>query len=383
MTDPLVIVLLVGAGGAVDPTTSRTAAAMVRTLGPDYRVEVREVGAGEPGDADALAVEQRARATAVVELTWTDVNHRQALLRAHIGKTGRWVERTVGFRAVDADSERGRTLGFAAGSMLPQTAVGEQDDGPSAPPLSEATPRLRAPGSSPPPLPEAAAAASPEDLATAPVPSPKPPAPSSAPPTPPPSRTSERETTAPRPDRTEPTAHAEHVAAVEFLAVAAQGVGGDGEGIGGEGGVHWFPWNVMSLRIGGGFRAGSVNEAQASTFDTFATVGAVLHPWKGTLVRPFGLALRVDYRLEHDSLSRSSSDSLGSTTQARWLSGFDALADASWRLTADLEILVGFGLEDVIVPTHVVLQSATGITERVATLPPARLAVEAGLRWGL
>jgi hypothetical protein len=139
----------------------------------------------------------------------------------------------------------------------------------------------------------------------------------------------------------------------------------------------------MSLRIGGGFRAGSVNEAQASTFDSFASVGVVLHPWKTTLVRPFGLALRVDYRLEHDSLSRSSSDSLGPTTQARWLSGFDVLADASWRLSADLEILVGLGLEDVIVSTHVALQTMTGTPEQVATLPPTRLAVEAGLRWGL
>ncbi|MGH7438825.1 MAG: hypothetical protein ACRENE_24325 [Polyangiaceae bacterium] len=139
----------------------------------------------------------------------------------------------------------------------------------------------------------------------------------------------------------------------------------------------------MSLRIGGGFRAGSVNEAQASTFDTFASVGVVLHPWKATPARPFGLALRVDYRLEHDSLSRSASDSLGPTTQARWLSGFDALADASWRLTPDLEILVGLGVEDVIVSTDVALRSMTGTPEQVATLPPARLVVEAGLRWGL
>jgi hypothetical protein len=181
----------------------------------------------------------------------------------------------------------------------------------------------------------------------------------------------------------EPTVHAAHVAAVEFLGVAAYGVGGEGEGLGGGGGVHWFPWDVMSLRIGGGFRAGAVNEAQASTFDTFASGGVVVHPWKGTLVRPFGVALRVDYRLEHDSLSRSSSDSLGPTTQARWLSGFDVLADASWRLAGDLEILVGFGLEDVIVPTHVALQSPTGTPEQVATLPPVRLVVEAGLRWGL
>ncbi|MGH7434868.1 MAG: hypothetical protein ACRENE_04270, partial [Polyangiaceae bacterium] len=185
MTDPLVIVLLVGAGGAVDPTSSRTAAAMVRTLGPEYRVEVREVGAGEPGDADALAVEQRTHATAVFELTWTDVNHRQALLRAHIGKTGRWVERTVGFRTADAAAERGRTLGFASGSMLPQTAAGEPDEASAAPPSRDATPKPRPPGSSTPPSPEAPFGASPEDLETAPVPSPKSPEPKLAPSTPP------------------------------------------------------------------------------------------------------------------------------------------------------------------------------------------------------
>jgi hypothetical protein len=383
MTDPLVIVLLVGAGGAVDPTTSRTAAAMVRTLGADYRVDVREVGAATPGDADALAVEQRVHATAVIELTWTDENHRQAVLRAHIAKTGRWVERTVGFRTADAPIERGRTLGFAAGSMLPQTAAGEPEETPATAPSGDATPSPRAPGSSTPPSPEAPTGASPEDLGTPPVPSPKPPEPAPAPPRRPDSRTPGPEAAAPGPDHAAPTAHVGHRAAVEFLAVAAQAAGGDGQGIGGQGGVHWFPWDVLSLRIGGGFRAGSVSEAQASTFDTFASAGVVLHPWKATLVRPFGLALRVDYRLEHDSLSRSSQDSLGPTTQARWLSGFDLLADASWRLGADLEILIGFGVEDVLVPTHVALQTLTGTPEQVATLPPARLAVEAGLRWGL
>jgi hypothetical protein len=61
-------------------------------------------------------------------------------------------------------------------------------------------------------------------------------------------------------------------------------------------------------------------------------------------------------------------------TMDGWLSGIDAVADASWRFAPDVDALVGAGLE-AFPPTFV-----TEGGQRVTTLPPLRALVEAGLQ---
>src|ERR1700733_11188161 len=103
MTDPLALIVLVAAGDAANPTTI----AMARATGDALSgasVEVRETPA-EPTDADALAVERQSNVETVIELIWSDAEHRHVTLRVHLVTSHRWVERSIGFMSSDPASE--------------------------------------------------------------------------------------------------------------------------------------------------------------------------------------------------------------------------------------------------------------------------------------
>ncbi|MGH7436302.1 MAG: hypothetical protein ACRENE_11575, partial [Polyangiaceae bacterium] len=119
MNGPAVLVILVGAGEASDPTTAAMDRATRAALTDPTTVEVRESRASTPSDDEALAIGRLAHPMAIVELRWTEPTHRKAILRVHLTEESRWVARTIPFRASDAYAERGRTLGFAIASMLP------------------------------------------------------------------------------------------------------------------------------------------------------------------------------------------------------------------------------------------------------------------------
>lgn len=118
--DPLIVIVFVAAGGAADATTRAMERAAQDALGLEAHVDVHETGT-VPSDLDVLVSEQKAHAAAVVELTWAEQG-RQARLRVHVARSGRWISRSIGFVPSDADAERGRTIGFAVASMLPGTA---------------------------------------------------------------------------------------------------------------------------------------------------------------------------------------------------------------------------------------------------------------------
>jgi hypothetical protein len=81
---------------------------------------VRVVETPKISDAEALRVERDLSATAVVQLSWSDAGRQRARLRLHAGRTNRWIDRELQFAVDDTPSERGRTLGFAIASMLPE-----------------------------------------------------------------------------------------------------------------------------------------------------------------------------------------------------------------------------------------------------------------------
>ncbi|HEV3191402.1 MAG TPA: hypothetical protein VGY54_12930, partial [Polyangiaceae bacterium] len=120
MPAPVTLIVLVAAGSGSNPTTRTMAATTRDALGSSARVVVRETRS-EPSDVEALAVERSDHADAIVELSWGDPQGRQAKLRMHVARSGRWIDRSIGFRPSDADSERGRTIGFAIASILPET----------------------------------------------------------------------------------------------------------------------------------------------------------------------------------------------------------------------------------------------------------------------
>jgi len=333
MLDPVAIVVLVAAGESRD-MTSAASAAIRRTLGPATRVEVRE-SAEAPSDRDALSAEQQSRADAVIELTWTDPGRRMAALRSHDAKTRRWTTRWVGFASVDpgSDAEVGRTLGFAAASMLPEA------------PLEGEPPLGAGPSASGPPAPTATEPAPAAESRNSPAPAFRP------------------------------------QLALDWLALAATDIDGEARGVGPAIALQVFVARPVSLRAGVGARWGEVGDAQASVLTVVPSAGVVVHALRATRGQRVGVSARLDYLLAYESLRRSTTDALGQFSRTRWLSGFDAFVEGSWLVTSDFEAVAGLGLEYVLGATHVDLQSSAQ-TRIVATLAPLHAAAELGFRWG-
>jgi len=358
MGAPLTIVILVAAGGASEPATLAIERTTNKALGRDARVIVRE-SAGPPSDGEALAVEEEANGGAVVEVTWGEQGHRVATLRLHLAGRPRWTERTIGFRAADADSERGRTLGFTLASMLPEPDAS-----------------LDAPFPAPAPAPTPASA---RTLASAPTPAPAPTLASTPTPAPAPTLASPAS-----PAAASTIAIAELVPpwtsdgdlrwAVDLFGVGATGLGGQVQSAGGGAALETFLLSLLSVRIGGAIRAGELGSASARTLILLASAGLALHPWR----RPshvFGAALRVDYVMMSQSVTHFSATGADLSTRARLLSGVDALVETEWRLGEGTDLLAGAGIEEMLATTYVDLNG-----HRMATVSGTNFVAEAGLR---
>src|ERR1051326_2081950 len=125
MPSPLTILLITLGGapgvGGDEPFTPGIARAAREALGPDVHLLMRRVEA-MPSDTDAVALAEQAHANAVVEVTWGTWDHLRATIRMRRQTVGRWLDREIGFRAVDDPGERSRTVGFAIASMIPERA---------------------------------------------------------------------------------------------------------------------------------------------------------------------------------------------------------------------------------------------------------------------
>jgi len=142
MTTVAVLAILVAAGEAGSPVTAAMTNAATEVVGSAGGVRVVE--AGGLSDSEALRVERQLSTRVVVQLAWGDARHLRARLRLHAALTDRWVDRELTFAEADTPAERGRALGFAMASMLPE----------GDPSLALATsdePRQEAPGPGPAP----------------------------------------------------------------------------------------------------------------------------------------------------------------------------------------------------------------------------------------
>lgn len=353
MADPLTILLFVASGEGSDATTRAMARATHEALGPRATVEVRETPE-ELSDDEAVIAEQLAHADVVVDLTWSDPGHRNATVRVHLARSGRWIGRSIGFMPSDASTERGRTIGFAVVSMLPEAV--------SPPSIASPSATSATPGPSAPPV-----AGGVTGLAPAPAPdrpfrrseSPPPLQPSSMP-----------------------------AFALDLFGLAAWGIGSDG-GDGGGGGValHWFPLEPVSLRLGGSIRGGSIASiVQSSTLTSTVSAGIGWHPLRPTSSRAFGVSVRADYLVLYQSLQYQAprtADAFGGNgvTKSAWLSGMDGVVDVACLLAPTVEGVLGVGLEDVFGLTYVVLhQGAQG--PQTTTIPTLRFIAQVGVRVG-
>jgi hypothetical protein len=367
MSAPVTLIVLVAAGSGSDPTTHTMAATTRDALGPSAHVVVRETRS-EPIDAEALAVEQSDRASAVVELSWGDSRHKQANLRMHVARTGRWIDRSIAFRPSDADSERWRTIGFAIASILPEAPT---EGAQSSPSITSAPPTGTPPA--PRPAPDAAAETAGAAAETpAPAPGGTSPTSTTASTAAAAAATADRESAVEQKDANAATTTSP-LFAIDVLGTAT-GIGGDAGSIGGGAAIHWFLYRPFSLRLGGGIRGGSVPAAEATTLTTSTSVGVVFHAWRAMSDRAFGGSLRVDCLLLEQAMTHFVP---GGPKQSRdeLRPGLEVFVDGSWRFAPDVEAILGVGLEDVFAPTYVNLQGA-----RAATLPALRASAEAGLR---
>jgi hypothetical protein len=339
MADPVTLFILVAAGERADLTRALVGATR-DALGSNAVVVLREV-AGEPSDPEALTTERSENADAVAELSWTDARHQQAFVRMHIAQDKRWVERSIGFLRLDADAERGRTLGFAIASILPP-----------------ASPEVAAPVATP----EATPVAPPAPSAPIALPAAQPPI------------------TPPQPPATVEPAHAPsavdvHRSAPSFFALDLMALGGVGitdsaqAVAGGSAAAQWFVLPTLSLRLGGGVRAGTLG-SQTSTLTIFGTAGVVWHARPSTAVHPIGLSLRADYLLEQTTVTR-----LSENHPFDAISGADALVESGLLLAADAQVVLGFGIEGVFGPTSVLVQG-----KPVGVLPALSVVGELGVR---
>jgi hypothetical protein len=324
-----------------------------------------------PSDGLAIAAEQQAHADAVAEVTWSDGAHRQARLHVHLARTGRWVDRSIGFQPSDADAERGRTIGFAVASMIPEAPgaaeaeppVAPWPPSPPAPPAPPAPPPPPAPSGAPAPVvpappPEASAPSAPLTPAQAGTPS--------AP---------DRVAAVPPTETPVETEHRWERFTLDVAGIGAVGQGGDVDGVGAEAAVHWFPLRLLAFRLGAGARAGSVQAAQSTTLTLLGTAGVALHVLRATRAHRLGVWVRADYVLERQSLTYFSANGPALVGFDRLMSGIDALVGVDWMFAPDVGLVAGVGGEDVFSPTYIENRGAT-----VGTLPALRGVAEVGFR---
>jgi hypothetical protein len=327
----LILVILVSSGEASSPASQSMLHATADALGLQADVSVHEIDANA-GDDDVIAAGKNWHADAVVRVSWQD-GHRHATVHLHGESSARWIDREIGFQASDAEEERGRTIGFAVISMLPEGVVPH-----AAPP--------------PPPPPETPKKQADRDAQQM---------------VPPPEDDPEAGGDDDEPART-------WHGAIDVLGIGAVGLGGEAAGIGGALRGQWFFLPDFSIRVGGGARAGSISDLAAQSLTIFGSGGISWHPTTPSARHPFGLGGSLDVSALHQQLTLTNAAGVDES-QGRWLPAADLTMEGSFYFTDNIAIVAAIGAEMVFGKTDVLVGG-----QNVATLPPLRGIGEAGAR---
>jgi hypothetical protein len=133
MANPAIVVILIAAADAQDPSTAALTRAARDALGPEAVVVLHEVET-IPKETEAAAIGTKLHANAVASVTWTLADRRRAHIRVIVTADGRTLDRDVDFAPGDAESERGRTLGLTIVAMVPEQPSPPPSPAPPAPP---------------------------------------------------------------------------------------------------------------------------------------------------------------------------------------------------------------------------------------------------------
>jgi hypothetical protein len=121
MTPAVVLAIVVATQNVDDQATESMRTTAAEALGSEDAVVVREVD--DTTDGETLRIESLVHAQAAAQVMWLDPAHTRARARVHVAETNDWIERTIVFAVVDTAIERGRALGFAVTSMLPEETL--------------------------------------------------------------------------------------------------------------------------------------------------------------------------------------------------------------------------------------------------------------------
>ena len=121
MSAAVVLAIVVATQNVDDQATESMVSTAVEALGSEDAVVVRE--SDDTTDGETLRIERLVRAQTSAQVLWLDAAHTRARARVHVAATNRWTERTIEFAVVDTSIERGRALGFAVTSMLPEETL--------------------------------------------------------------------------------------------------------------------------------------------------------------------------------------------------------------------------------------------------------------------
>ena len=318
------VLVIVASGEPSDGSTPAMEQALRGALGRDVPVAVR-IAAEAASDESLVAMASSEHAALLVVVVWSE-RPRRATLRIVKPSEGRWSDREIRFDGADVASERGRTVGFALASMVPEDALSPPDRPPVPVPAPPAPPAIPAAGRTP------------------------------------------AETPAP------PYLPGPNPLALEASALAVTAPAGYGGGLGGVFAVRVPLGAGLALRGAVSLRGGEVAPAQATSRVIVGSAGVSWQPWLDAR-RRWALGGRMDALVIHHDLGHLSQGDPEVTHLSRFLPGVDVALEAGYRF-ADRAAFVGaVGTEIALGTTDVVVRDHT-----VASLTPGRVLGEVGLR---
>jgi hypothetical protein len=322
MADPtLVLLVVIGATGADRPHGSNVSAAVVDALGRDARVLVEE-RADDPSDAEAAALADAIRGSAVAEIAWGDASHSRARLHVYLAGDRNWYDREVAFEPDDGPEERERAIGFVVGTMIRET------QGMVLPAPPRAAPVISAPAQQSPPVATSAA-----EVATPPL-----------------AREDARRFGA------------------DIGALVTTGIEGVAPGLGPSLRGRVFISDVLSIHAGASLGFGSIEAADARLTTTRIVAGARVR-WL-TVARALSFDLGLDALAVNHAVHRAEPFAY----RDRWLAGAHTDVGLAWRASALLEPFATAGVDVVLGKTPI---SVAG--SRLAAIPPLRMVFELGV----
>lgn len=294
--DAALLVLLLQRGELPPATADAMLASARAVLGASATVDLVQLDAVD--DSVAIREASARHATVVVELR---VDENRVHVRVLLVADNRWTDRDIGFSDRDRPEERGRTLGFAAASMMPDL---------------------------------------PATVVVPPVP-PTPPAHPEQPPVVPPPR--------------------RWYGSVDAMGVGAVGLGGVGGGWGAILAGVIQPKAPWGLRLAVSPRFGEIVAAKANTITVVTSLGVALQvgaprPWT------FGFGARLDVLAAYVEVSHFSPDDVVPDRQSRWIAGFDAAVEGTLRLAPNLGFVLALGIEGFFGSTDVYVRGQPAAT---------------------